>query len=66
MEQPLTTSEVAEKLMISVSAVIKMCNRKIIKSWRVPGSKHRRISREAVRQYLKKEGWPEEYVKQFD
>ena len=66
MFKPLTPSQVARKLGVSTGVIQRACDNGLLKHWKVPGSTHRRIAREAVLAFIISGGWPEEVVKRFE
>lgn len=55
----LTTGDAAKIAGVSQSLIIRWCNVGILKSYLVPGSKHRRISRRDLQQVIREHGMPE-------
>ena len=54
----LTSTDVATMLGVSVSTVNKWFDSDMLAGWRVPGSRHRRFSVAAVREFAAKHGIP--------
>lgn len=52
MRKALTSTQVAERLRVSVSIVHKMCEKGLIRYWLVPGSKHRRFDEKEVQRLV--------------
>lgn len=48
-----TTGQVAKMCRVSIQTIIRSCNLGEIESFKVPGSKHRRITQEALDEYIK-------------
>ena len=53
-----TTGEVAKICGLSQKTIIRCCDQGQLKSYRVPGSKFRRITREAVLEFMREYGIP--------
>jgi len=66
MKQILTTTEAANILDMSQTSVQKMCDKKLIRSWRIPGSQHRRIPLEAVIETMRKLGYSEKIIQKYE
>ena len=62
----MTTSQVAEMLCVSAATIQKLCKKGLLKHWFVPGSKHRRIERKDVLEFLKSSDMPQEYAERFE
>lgn len=54
--KPLTTTQAAKLLGVCTGTIIKLCERGELKWWRIPGSKHRRISRESFAEMVERHG----------
>lgn len=58
MTQPLTTGEVARACGVSTSKVVVWIESGLLTAWRVPGSRHRRVSVEVLREFIARHGLP--------
>jgi len=58
IESPFTTSQVARICKVSPSTVIKWVDGGLLKGYRIPGSRHRRILRECLIEFLEEHGMP--------
>lgn len=52
----LTTGQAARVLRVSRQSVIRACNRQVIPSYVVPGTKHRRITLDALLAWMRENG----------
>lgn len=56
--EPLTTGEIAKLLKVSPRVVCKWVDEGRLKGYLLPGSKHRRVTRESLVAFLKTHGMP--------
>lgn len=61
-QQVFTTSEVAQITGLSTSHVLRLFDRGQIDGWRIPGSRHRRIPREALVKFMKESNIPDDWI----
>lgn len=57
-DKPFTTGDVAKLCHVSPRTVTKWCDAGLIKHWRIPLSKDRRISRAALLDFLRQHEMP--------
>jgi excisionase family DNA binding protein len=61
MKRPIyTTAQAAAICRISMQTVIRCCRSGDLKHFVIPGSKHRRITPEALREWMERHGIPTE------
>lgn len=65
MSWPMTTTTVANMLGCSNTTVRYLCDNGLLRHYKVPGSKHRRITPEAVRELMECGDWPAEVRRKF-
>lgn len=58
----LSPAEAAKLARVSPQTVYKWLDSKLLASYRLPGSSHRRISREALRAFLAKNKMPTDLI----
>lgn len=54
----MTTTEVAKLFGFSAHLVRKWCDQGIIRSWKIPGSRHRRIEEKDLLAFAREHGLP--------
>ncbi len=58
MRRVLTMGDVAQVCGVASRTASKWCDSGLLKSWRVPGSPHRRVSRDDLVEFMDKNGLP--------
>jgi len=57
-----TTSDVATICRVSTRIVTKWFDSKMLDGYRLPGSKHRRFTKKNIRDFMRKQEMPEEWL----
>ncbi len=52
----LTTGKVARSIGMSVRTVCRLIDTGFLKGWRIPGSEHRRVSRDDLEEFMRLHG----------
>lgn len=62
MATTYTTGQVAKVCRVSTATVLKWCDSGILRCFRIPGSRDRRIPGEYLAEFLKQHGMPAEWL----